>query len=76
MLFRVDGRLISCKKYGRYAVSKISGFVWTGPYRLFLYETRVQATLNNQTCVKGYAVSCGRKTDSCKRVCGFVWTEG
>ena len=41
-----------------------------------LYETRVQATLNNQTCVKGYAVSCGRKTDSCKRVCGFVWTEG
>ena len=42
--------------------------MWTGPYRLFLYETRVQATLNNQTCVKGYAVSCGRKTDSCKRV--------
>ena len=42
-----------------------------------LYETsRVQANLNNQTCVKGYAVSCGRKADSCKRVCGFVWTEG
>ena len=28
-----------------------------------LYETRVQATLNNQTCVKRYAVSCGGKVD-------------
>ena len=44
--FRVDGRLIRVK---RYAVSKICGLVWTGPYRLFLYETRVQATLNNQS---------------------------
>ena len=73
---RVDGRLIRVKGYGRYAVSKISGFVWTGPYRLSLYETKVQATLNNQTCVKGYAVSRGRKADPCKRVCDFVWTEG
>ena len=46
MRFRVDGRMLRVK---RYTVSKISGFVWTGPYRLFLYETKVQETLNNQT---------------------------
>ena len=50
--------------------------MWTGPYRLFLYETRVQATLNNQTCVKGYAVSCGRKADSCKKLGRFCVDGG
>ena len=61
----------------RYAVSKISGLVRTGLIDYILYETRVQETLNNQTCVKRYVVSCwtgGWFVQ--KKVCGFMWTEG